>query len=64
MCAGVGLKTASSAARLLDRLAERGLIRRARYFERSIEVLAPVTVPRAPDGAPLFAVPLAERARG
>lgn len=43
---------------LLGRLEERGLIRRLYNKPRAIEVLVPVTIPTAPDGAPLHAVAL------
>lgn len=39
--------------RLLTGLEQRGAIRRLRRRVRAIEVLAPVAIPRAPDGAPL-----------
>lgn len=53
----LGLGSKSSVVRLLDALEERGHLRRARYRQQSIEVLADITIPRAPDGAPLFFVP-------
>jgi SOS-response transcriptional repressor LexA len=53
----LGLGSKSSVVRLLDALEERGHLRRARYRQQSIEVLADVTIPRTPEGAPLFFVP-------
>lgn len=44
--------------RLLAGLEERGLIHRLPGRARAIQVLVPVQVPTAPDGAPLFAVPI------
>jgi len=38
-------------------LEEQGYIRRQPCKARAIEVLRPVPVPRAPDGAPLYIVP-------
>lgn len=43
-------------ARILRGLEERGAIRRLFHRPRAIEVLVPVAIPCAPDGAPLFAV--------
>ena len=53
---GVGLRSKSGVARLLDGLEERGLIRRPVQTARAIEILVDVSIPRAPDGAPLRAV--------
>ena len=46
----------STVLRLLKALAERGRIRRLPRKERAIEVLHPIAIPRAPDGAPLHQV--------
>lgn len=54
----LGITRRSGVWRLLDCLEERGRIRRFRHRQQAIEVLAPVPVPRAPDGAPLYFVPL------
>lgn len=56
--AGLGLRGKSGAYRILAMLEERGLIRRSHFRHRAIELLVEVTVPAAPDGAPLFAAPL------
>ena len=53
---GLGLASKNSVALLLDGLEERCAIRRLNYRRRAIEVLVPVAIPRAPDGAPLFFV--------
>ena len=54
----LGLYSKANVGRLLDQLAERGWVRRMPGRARSIEVLRPLPVPHAPDGAPLYAVPL------
>lgn len=54
----LGLSGKSNVHRLLGDLAERGQIRRRLGTARAIEVLAHVPLPRAPDGAPLYAVPI------
>lgn len=53
----LGMKSKSGINRMLGSLCERGLIRRIPYRDCSIEVLVPPSIPRAPDGQPLFAVP-------
>lgn len=53
----LGLASKSGVVRVLDALENRGCIRRLRYRQRAIEVVSNVTIPRAPDGAPLFFVP-------
>ncbi|MEO0589079.1 MAG: hypothetical protein AAFZ11_00815 [Pseudomonadota bacterium] len=57
---GLGLASKNSAALLVSQLEERGIIRKLKNRARAIEVLAPVAVPRAPDGEPLFFVPIGE----
>lgn len=47
-----------NAHHLLSRLEERGLIHRHRNRRRTVEVMHAPIVPRAPDGAPMFFVPL------
>jgi SOS-response transcriptional repressor LexA len=47
----------------VERLADKGLIRRLRYRARAIQVVTPVTVPRAPDGAPCHFIPAQTIAR-
>lgn len=54
---GLGLKSKSGIHRLLDALQERGCVRRVKHCPRGIEYVAPIAIPRAPDGAPLYAVP-------
>lgn len=57
---GLGLtgKTAFTADWLVRSLEERGAIRTEANFGRAIEVLVPVTLPRAPDGQPLRFIPI------
>lgn len=43
---------------LLNDLERDGRIRRLRQRARAIEIIAAPSIPRAPDGAPLFVVPL------
>lgn len=54
---GIGCRSKSGIVALLDRLEERGAIRRIRFFVRAIEVLTPVSIPSI-DNAPLYAVPM------
>jgi SOS-response transcriptional repressor LexA len=55
---GLGLAgtSKSAAQRLLTQLEARGHIRRLFGRQQAIEVLCPVSIPRAPDGAPLYSV--------
>ena len=48
----------NSVSELLGCLEDRGHIRRIAYRKSAIQLLYPVSIPLAPDGAPLFAVPL------
>lgn len=57
---GIGIKSRASVMRLLDGLQLRGAIRRLRRRVRAIEVLAPLPVPRAPDGAPLHFIAIGD----
>ena len=50
-------------ARLVAGLEERGAIRRLHGRARAIEVLTPSPVSRAPDGAPLYFVPILRQAQ-
>lgn len=63
MAKGIGAPSNSVVAWLIDKLEQRGHLRRLRNRYRAIEVMTPVAVPRAPDGAPLFAVPMPEARR-
>lgn len=54
----IGASSKSVISRLMIGLAERGHIRRLRERARAIEIIAAPTIPRAPDGAPLFVVPM------
>ena len=48
----------SSVHQHLFALTERGCIRRLFYRKQAIEVVDKIDLPRAPDGAPLFVVPI------
>lgn len=56
---GIGISPKSKARTrdALLSLQDRGFIRVLRQRDRAIEVLHPIAIPRAPDGAPVFAVP-------
>lgn len=56
--AALGLHSNSGVTRLLRGLEERGKLRRLPDRERAIQLLVAVPLSRAPDGAPLYAVPL------
>lgn len=57
---GIGLSPNSKATvpKLLDELEARGLLRRRAQRKRAIELLCAPPIPHAPDGAPLFVVPI------
>lgn len=55
---GVGIKSKSITWWLLQALEERGYIRRLKGRQRAIEILVPAPVSSAPDGAPLYFVPV------
>lgn len=59
---GIGVRSPSRVARHLDDLEERGAIRRLANRARAIEVLAPISIAHAPDGAPLHFVQIEGRA--
>lgn len=48
----------SSVHQHLFALTERGFVRRMFYRKQAIEVVQKLDLPRAPDGAPLFVVPI------
>lgn len=56
MMDGMGVKSKSGIARLLDGLEARGLIRRLPAQARAIEIVADLPIPRSPDGEPLHMV--------
>ncbi len=58
ICAGLGYASKSTVNRLLQGIEARGMMRRLRHRERAIEVLEPITIPRATDGAPLYFIPI------
>lgn len=43
-------------------LEKRGLIRRKPFLTRQVEVIAPIAIPRAPDGEPLHFIRIGESA--
>lgn len=57
MAAGLGLAGRPGAHRLLSGLELRGHVTVCGGQARSIQLLTEVSIPRAPNGAPLFAVP-------
>jgi repressor LexA len=56
----IGLASKNSVDRAIRGLEQRGCIRRLRFRWRSVEVIKVPAIPAAPDGAPLYAVPLRE----
>lgn len=52
--AALGFVSTSVVNRLLVGLEQTGMIHRLRQRARAIRVLEPVSIPRAPDGAPLY----------
>jgi len=54
MAQGLGYTSPGTTHRLAQKLAERGYIK---LTSGGVQVLRPVPVPRAPDGAPLYIVP-------
>lgn len=58
----LGFSGNSNVHRLLAALAGRGRIRRLPRKARAIEIVGSLPLPRAPDGAPLYAVPIERHA--
>ena len=58
MCEGMAIRSNQRIFEMVDALEERGAISRLPRKARSITLLVPVPLPRAPDGAPLRAVPI------
>lgn len=60
IAAGIGLSAVSKATvwRMLAKLEAAGMLRRLTCRARAIEVVVPIAIPRAPDGAPLYLVRL------
>lgn len=56
MSLDLGIASKGPVSRLLSSLEGRGAITRQRNRARAVAPTAPVTIPRAPDGAPLFFV--------
>ncbi|MDZ4308409.1 MAG: hypothetical protein U0988_11185 [Allopontixanthobacter sp.] len=55
---GMGGVSKSPTFRLVCAIQERGLVRTGYQSPRSIELLTDIAIPRAPDGAPLYFVPI------
>lgn len=60
MAKALGFKSRSASVRLIECLEERGHVSRLRDRARAIQILTPVSIPYAHDGAPLYAVRLPE----
>ena len=60
MAEALGVQSKGTVTRLLGHLEARGRIRRLPFRQRAIEILDIPSIPRAPDDAPLFSVPLQE----
>lgn len=63
MAAGMGTASLRQISTLLGTLERRGFVRRLPRRARAIEVLIAPSIPRTPDGAPLFCVPKLRRAK-
>lgn len=57
-CAAMGLAAKSGIHRMLTALEERGHVRRRDVYARAIHVITNPPLPRAPDGAPLWFIPV------
>ncbi len=58
MCEGVGVRSNQRIFEMIEGLEERGAITRLPRKARAVTINIPVPLPRAPDGAPLRAVPI------
>lgn len=56
ICDALGIHSKSRVDHHLDQLETYGFLHRLKRRRRAIETLWPVTIPRAPDGAPLYFV--------
>lgn len=56
ICDALRMNSKSNVDRKMDELGGRGLMARRWHRVRCLELLEPVAVPRAPDGAPLYFV--------
>ncbi len=54
ICAGIGTKSTGNVQQWMTDLVRAGHMRRLPARPRAIELLVDVTIPRAPDGAPLY----------
>jgi len=55
---GIGVQSKASVSRLVRDLANSGSLRTLPRKDRAMELTRPVSIPRAPDGAPLYFVPI------
>lgn len=56
VCDALGIGSKHTVSRVIHRLQDLGLVRHLRRRAFSLDVLAPVAVPRCPRGAPLYFV--------
>ncbi len=56
MAEGIGASSVGSIHKVIQRLRDRGAIEAPRQQARGVRILAPVPIPRAPAGEPLFFV--------
>lgn len=59
IAAGTGIKSTANVGRALDMLEAQGVLCRRRRKFNAIEFTSDLSIPRAPDGAPLIFVPVA-----
>jgi repressor LexA len=59
MAVVIGVNSLNKFQAIIDGLVWRGWLRRLPNRARAIELLTPVTIPRAPDGAPLYHIRVA-----
>lgn len=57
---GIGCRSLNAAFQLVEGLERRGAVLRSGAQWRGINVLRPISIPRAPDGEPLFFVRIGE----
>lgn len=63
MARGTGMRSKAQVSRCLDVLTGEGMIDRIENRSRAICIARPVSIPRAPDGAPLRVVPMVGKSR-
>lgn len=62
IAAGISCRSVNAVFQLLDGLEKRGAISRSGAQWRGVNVLRPIAIPRAPDGAPLHFIRIGEDA--